>query len=113
MIRGDRASPAKSDARTLEDKRALLDRHPYRFLSLQLSGNGGALPASVERLIEDRHGDTLELKLEQGKDFIADVMEAIRDAGYRIQDVRTREPSLENIFVELTDHSHDTDEDAA
>jgi len=27
--------------------------------------------------------------------------------------VRTREPSLENIFVELTDHSHDTDEDAA
>ncbi|ERJ20611.1 Putative ABC transporter ATP-binding subunit protein [Salinisphaera shabanensis E1L3A] len=97
----------------LEDKRALLDRHPYRFLSLQLSGNGGALPASVERLIEDRHGDTLELKLEQGKDFIADVMEAIRDAGYRIQDVRTREPSLENIFVELTDHSHDTDEDAA
>ena len=97
----------------LEDKRALLDRHPYRFLSLQLSGNGGALPASVERLIEDRHGDTLELKLEQGKDFIADVMEQIRDAGYRIQDVRTREPSLENIFVELTDHSNDRDEDAA
>lgn len=94
----------------LEDKRALLDRHPYRFLSLQLSGNGGPLPASVERLIEDRHEDTLELKLEQGRDFIADVMEAIRDAGYRIQDVRTREPSLENIFMELT---MDHDEDAA
>ncbi|MAS11350.1 ABC transporter ATP-binding protein [Endozoicomonas sp. G2_2] len=92
----------------LEDKRALLNRHPYRFLSLELSGNGGPLPESVERLIEDRHEDTLELKLEQGRDFIADVMEAIRGAGYRIQDVRTREPSLENIFVELTtDHDKD------
>lgn len=86
----------------LEDKRALLGRHPYRFLSLQLSGNGGALPPEVEALIEQRHGDTLELKLEQGKDFIADVMESIRDAGYRIQDVQTHEPSLEDIFVELT-----------
>lgn len=90
----------------LEDKRALLDRHPYRFLSLQLSGNGGALPAEIEALVEDRHEDTLELKLEQGKHFIADVLEGIRDAGYRIQDVKTREPHLEDIFMELTSDAH-------
>ncbi|MES1926092.1 ABC transporter ATP-binding protein [Salinisphaera sp. T31B1] len=86
----------------LEEKRALLGRHPYRFLSLQLSGDGGPLPAEIEALVEDRHEDTLELKLEQGRHFIADVMEGIRDAGYRIQDVKTREPHLEDIFMELT-----------
>ncbi|GAB3679944.1 ABC transporter ATP-binding protein [Salinisphaera aquimarina] len=94
------------ELQVLEEKRALLNRHPYRFLSLQLTGDGGALPPEVERLVEDRHEDTLELKLEQGKDFIADVMEAIRNAGYRIQDVRTREPHLEDIFMELTSDAH-------
>ena len=29
-------------------------------------------------------------------------IESIRAAGFRVQDVRTREPSLEDIFVELT-----------
>jgi ABC-2 type transport system ATP-binding protein len=86
----------------LEDKTTLLKRHPYRFLSLQLAGPGGALPGHVERLIEARRGDTLDLKLKQGEDFIGDVLEGIHDAGYRITDVHTREPSLESIFVELT-----------
>lgn len=90
------------ELQVLEDKEALLGRHPYRFLSLQLTGQGGELPGHVERLIEERRGDTIDLKLKQGEDFIGDVIEGIRDAGWRITDVHTREPSLENIFVELT-----------
>ncbi|MGB7756944.1 MAG: ABC transporter ATP-binding protein [Salinisphaera sp.] len=95
------------ELQVLEDKEALLDRHPYRFLSLELTGEGSALPAEVERLVEERRGDTLDLKLKQGEDFIGDVIEGIRGAGYRITDVHTREPSLENIFVELTMDSED------
>ncbi|AWN16502.1 ABC transporter ATP-binding protein [Salinisphaera sp. LB1] len=95
------------ELQVLEEKQALLDRHPYRFLSLELTGQGGALPADVERLVQERRGDTLDLKLRQGEDFIGDVIEGIRDAGYRITDVHTREPSLENIFVELTMDSED------
>ncbi|WP_423821424.1 ABC transporter ATP-binding protein [Salinisphaera sp. SPP-AMP-43] len=90
------------ELQVLEDKNALLDRHPYRFLSIELTGEGGELPAEVQRLVEDRRGSTLDLKLKQGEDFIGDVIEGIRGAGYRITDVHTREPSLENIFVELT-----------
>ena len=71
------------------------------FLKLRLNGEG-ALPDSVRALAERIDGDEIELKLEQGKHYISDVLEAIRDAGYRVQDVRTREPSLEDIFVELT-----------
>ncbi|MDA3919215.1 MAG: ABC transporter ATP-binding protein [Salinisphaera sp.] len=95
------------ELQVLEDKTALLGRHPYRFLSLELSADGPTeeLPSHVERLVEGRHDQTLELKLKQGEDFIGDVIEGIRGAGYRIVDVHTREPSLENIFVELTmDH---------
>lgn len=90
------------ELQVLEDKNALLDRHPYRFLSIELTGEGGELPAEVQRLVEERRGSTLDLKLKQGEDFIGDVIEGIRGAGYRITDVHTREPSLENIFVELT-----------
>ena len=89
------------ELKVLEDKRALLDRHPYRFLKLRLEGSGH-LPDSVRELVESTHGKEIELRLEQGRHYIADVLEALRDAGFRIQDVRTREPSLEDIFVELT-----------
>ena len=89
------------ELKVLEEKTALLDRHPFRFLKLRLNGEG-ALPDSVRALAERIDGDEIELKLEQGKHYISDVLEAIRDAGYRVQDVRTREPSLEDIFVELT-----------
>lgn len=95
------------ELQVLEDKQALLDRHPYRFLSLELTGDGGELPAAVSRLVEGRRGDTLDLKLKQGQDMIGDVIEGIRGAGYRINDVHTREPSLENIFVELTMDDHE------
>jgi ABC-2 type transport system ATP-binding protein len=89
------------ELKVLEDKRALLDRHPFRFLKLRLEGRG-RLPDSVRELAESVRGKEIELKLEQGKHHIADVLEAIRGAGFRVQDVRTREPSLEDIFVELT-----------
>ena len=89
------------ELKVLEDKHALLGRHPYRFLKLRLSGDG-ELPDAVRALVESRDADSLELKLEQGRDYIADVLEALRNGGFRVQDVRTREPSLEDIFVELT-----------
>lgn len=89
------------ELKILEDKNALLNRHPFRFLKLRLQGEA-VLPESVRSLAERIDGSEVELKLEQGKHHIADVLETIRDAGLRVEDVRTREPSLEDIFVELT-----------
>ncbi len=88
--------------RVLEDTRTLLGRHPYRYLSLQLDTPDAVLPEAVAALVESRDGENVELKLQTGRDRIGDVIEAVRGAGYRLQDVRTRDPSLENIFVELT-----------
>ncbi len=89
------------ELRVLEEKRALLDRHPFRFLKLRLEGRG-RLPDDVRALAENINGKEIELRLEQGRHNISDVIESIRAAGFRVQDVRTREPSLEDIFVELT-----------
>lgn len=87
--------------RVLEDKDALLNRHPFRYLRIEVSGKG-ELPEDMEALVVSRNANELVFKLRQGCDHIGDVLEAVRSAGYRIEDVHTREPSLENIFVELT-----------
>lgn len=96
--------------RVLEDTTTLLGRHPYRFLSLQLDTADATLPEAVAELVVSREDEMIELKLNTDRDSIGDVIEAVRGAGYRIRDARTREPSLENIFVELTMH---TDPDTA
>jgi ABC-2 type transport system ATP-binding protein len=90
----------RGELRELETKQALLDRHPFRFLRLRLGG-GGTLPAELKALVVDEKGGELEFKLERERHPIASVLDALRDAGLRVEDVRTREPTLEDIFVEL------------
>lgn len=89
------------ELQVLEDKSALLGRHPFRFLKLRLEGRGH-LPDAIRELAVNIDGKAIELRLEQGRQAIGDVLESIRGAGFRIEDVRTRDPSLEDIFVELT-----------
>lgn len=91
----------------LEDKHTLLDRHPFRFLTLQLDGTG-RLPDRIQELVIGGDGEEVELRLERDRHSIADVLDAIRGAEIRILDVRTREPSLEDIFVELTSEAGST-----
>lgn len=87
--------------RVIEDKEALLDRHPFRYLRIEVSGKG-ELSEDMETLVVSRNANEVVFKLTKGCDRIGDVLEAVRDAGYRIEDVHTSEPSLENIFMELT-----------
>lgn len=89
------------ELRVLEEKNTLLERYPFRFLRLDLQGDG-TLPDAVRSLAEDIDGGQVELKLEQGKHVVADVLDSIRAAGFRVQDMHIREPSLEDVFVELT-----------
>ncbi len=85
----------------IENTSQILARHPFRFLSLTLPA-GIELPASLrERVVAEKNG-VLELKLEKDKHPIGGVFEALRKAGIAVEDVKTREPTLEDIFVELT-----------
>jgi ABC-2 type transport system ATP-binding protein len=89
------------EVQLIETTDQILARHPFRFLSLKLPA-GIELPATLrERVVGEKNG-TLELKLEKDKHPIGGVFETLRKAGIAVEDVRTREPTLEDIFVELT-----------
>ena len=89
------------ELKALESTRAILDRHPFRFMRLKLEGNG-ELPDWVRAAVVGEIEGELELQLRQGEQTIGDAIEACQSAGFRVIDVRTREPSLEDAFVELT-----------
>jgi len=89
--------------RVVEGTKQLLGRHPFRFLKLKL--NGAGLPESLKPLVVSETGGEIELKLER-KHPVGEVLETLRAHGARIDDVHTREPTLEDVFVELTRHAH-------
>lgn len=89
------------EVKALESTTQLLRRHPYRFLRLKLA-NGAQLPESLRPLISAEPDGAVELKLETARHPFSAVFEALRASGVSIEDVHTREPDLEDIFVELT-----------
>ncbi|MBY8966185.1 ABC transporter ATP-binding protein [Algiphilus sp. NNCM1] len=93
--------------RVVSTTRDLLARHPFRFLRVTLSGAG--LPAHLQSQAEACADDTWELKLDRKTQPIGNVIEELRQAGCRLEDIATREPSLEDVFVELTDKESQPD----
>ena len=89
----------KGELRALETTASLIARHPYRFLKLSLGG--AALPAGLEPLRSATKNGAIELKVPTSQP-IASVLDALRAGGCTIDDIHTREPDLEDIFVELT-----------
>ena len=91
----------KGQIKVIETTAELLDRNKFRFLRLKL-GNGGALPEALRPLVSGEKNGVTELRLERDKHPISGVFTALRSAGLDIEDVQTREPDLEDIFIELT-----------
>jgi ABC-2 type transport system ATP-binding protein len=91
----------KGQVKVIETTAQLLDRHKFRFLRLKL-GNGGALPEPLRPLVCSEKNGVTELRLERDKHPISGVFTALRAAGLDIEDVQTREPDLEDVFIELT-----------
>jgi len=92
----------KGQLRVIERTDQLLNRHPFRFLRLKL--RGGDLPTELRALVSAEKSGTVELKLQREQHPISTVFAILRDAGVDIEDVHTREPDLEDIFMELTHH---------
>ena len=91
----------KGEIKALETTPQLLARHPFRFLRLKFA-NGGSLPDGLRGLVASENDGVIELKLDTKANPIAGVFDALRSAGLAIEDVHTREPDLEDIFLELT-----------
>lgn len=93
----------KGEIKALETTQQLLARHPFRFLKLKLA-EGATLPADLQSLVAGTSNGSIELKLETSKTSFGAVFAALRRDGVAIEDVQTRDPDLEDIFVELTGH---------
>ena len=91
----------KGQLRVVETTEGLLNRHPFRFLTLKLA-DGATMPPNLAELVTSEKAGAIELKLDRERHPIASVFAGLKAAGIEIADVSTREPDLEDIFVELT-----------
>ncbi len=87
--------------RALSGKQELLEQNPYRLLCLRLDRTD-RLPEQVGALCIRREDDTVTLRLRRDRDTAGEVLDALYAAGIRVLDVHTREPGLEDVFLELT-----------
>jgi ABC-2 type transport system ATP-binding protein len=91
----------KGQVKVIETTEQLLVRNPYRFLRLKLA-DGAQVPEGLRPLVCGEKNGAIDLRLERDRHPIGAVFAALRSAGIGIEDVHTREPDLEDIFVELT-----------
>jgi len=91
----------KGVLRVVETTEGLLNRHPFRLLTLKLA-DGATMPPNLAELVTSEKAGAIELKLDRERHPIASVFAGLKAAGIEIADVSTREPDLEDIFVELT-----------
>ena len=90
----------QGEVKALEPTRTLLQRHPFRFLTLSFSG--APLPEGLRPFVHAEADGSIELKLDRRTQPVAVVLEQLRVEGCVVNDIHTREPDLEDIFVELT-----------
>ena len=89
------------ELKALQPTAELLACHPFRFLRIKLEGEG-ELPQWIREAVVAEPNGELELRLHQQQHSIGEAIEACRNAGFKVVDVHTREPSLEDAFVALT-----------
>ncbi|MCK7579442.1 MAG: ABC transporter ATP-binding protein [Chromatiales bacterium] len=87
----------------LDSKAGLLERGIDRAtLTVHTVEPLATLPPALESWLLRRTGNELVFALSRRNDAIATVLDALRDAGVRIADLRTDKPDLEDVFLELT-----------
>lgn len=86
----------------LDSKQALLARYPYRLLHLTLTDANVHLPPALEDKIHSFNHNQLVLRLHRQVDSISAILDSLRTAEIQFLDLHTEEPSLEKVFLSLT-----------
>lgn len=81
---------------------ALLGRLDTKTMLIRPEASPGQLPRAEGLEVEAQGDGTLKITYQTGRTSAEEVLEAVRDAGIRIADVRTRQADLEDVFLELT-----------
>jgi ABC-2 type transport system ATP-binding protein len=88
----------------LDKTQTLLGRYPYRLLRLSLSLDFTlpTLPEALQSKVQSFEQGELVLRLHREQDPICGVLECLRAANIPFLDLRTEEPGLEEVFMQLT-----------
>lgn len=91
----------EGEVKALDTTKALLSKHPYRFIKVDAQGGLANLPEHLaSRFIENDMGGAL-FKME--KDLpVGTMLGWLEKSGIDIKDISTRDASLEEVFLELT-----------
>ncbi len=87
----------------LDDTKDLLNHHPYRVLCLKLPDHKlPNLPDALQAKVLERNASHISLQLHREQDNIIEVLAALQQAGIAFTDLHTKEPDLEDVFLNLT-----------
>ena len=93
----------------VDGKEQLLSRHPYRYCKIQCAGPPPPLPSAVREMVVESSDNSLTLRLHKREQQLGDLLQALQSAGVVIQDLSTTEPSLEEVFLEITGQHRESD----
>lgn len=88
----------------LDDKDALLAKGIGKTcrVSVSLKTADIELSQDLQAKFKSRNGNELEFVIDREQDNIVSIMDALRQCGGEIIDLRTKEADLEDVFIELT-----------
>lgn len=91
----------QGEVKALDTTAALLSKHPYRFVRITAQGNYQSLaPCLLERLVES-DGKGASFKMEKNLD-LSEMLGWLQQSNLVIEDISTRDASLEEVFLALT-----------
>ena len=89
----------------LDTKRDLLARGISRTLHVYTEQKTINVPDGLRDKVKRLNDHCVELRLERDRDSVVDVLDALRDAGARVCDLRVEDDDLQDVFVQLTGHN--------
>ena len=92
----------QGEVRALDTKPALLARDTTRSLCLTLEDAGAELPEAVAPFVVGREECQVHLRFNKDEHSPMELLNRLQEAGVVVADLQTRQPSLEDVFLELT-----------
>jgi hypothetical protein len=95
---------AKGSVAALDRQSALIARHPWRIAQMSLDLDQ-ELPAALQPHVIRRDTRRVLLRVARSKDAEAELCALVQKVGFADLALQIREPTLEEVFIELLDAS--------
>ena len=94
----------KGDVITARTKAELLESAGHRTIHFKLDeAPEFPLPVALNALSAKWHDDRLSIRFDPSMRTAIDLLRDVRQAGFKVQDISTSEPDLEDVFLKLTE----------